>query len=192
MASSSSSRRKWKVVRIARNVNPTSWISDEDIRRKLFSLRKIKTVVSHIYMKLVSVFYSNLKMSDETFCNTVKGVDMKLIKEVWIGIVAFQPISKECFLFQIWIGHQGLIGFTMIKNDDHQQVYPISESSSANKTDSTKTEEDQWARWLCSENRLYVKIAQKDTWDSSKLKADIVIDKRLYGLKNHRSKWKGR
>ncbi|KOM41098.1 hypothetical protein LR48_Vigan04g129600 [Vigna angularis] len=132
MTSSSSSRRKWKVVRIARNVNPT-----------------------------------------------VKGVDMKLMKEVWIGIAFFQPISKEGFLFQIWIGHQGLIGFTMIKNDHHQQVYPISKSLSANKTDSTKTEEDEWAIWLCDENRLYVRIAQKDTWDSSKLKADTVIDKRL-------------
>ncbi|KOM47753.1 hypothetical protein LR48_Vigan07g145700 [Vigna angularis] len=174
MASSSSSRRKWKVARIARNTNPTGWISDEDIRRKLFSLRKIKAVVSHRYLKLVSVFYSNLKMSDETFCNTVKRVDMKLINEVWIRIVVFQPISKESFLFQIWIGHQGLIGFTMIK------------------TDSTKTKEDEWAIWLCGENRLYVRIVQKDTWDSCKLKADIVIDKRLYGLKNHRSKWKGR
>ncbi|KOM41102.1 hypothetical protein LR48_Vigan04g130000 [Vigna angularis] len=86
----------------------------------------------------------------------------------------------------------GLIGFTMIKDDDHQQVYPISESLSANKIDSTKTEEDEWARWLCGENRLYVRIAQKDTWDSSKLKANIVIVKRLYGLKNYRSKWKGR
>ncbi|KOM25472.1 hypothetical protein LR48_Vigan106s000600 [Vigna angularis] len=179
MASSSSLRRKWKVARIARNVNPIGWISDEDIRWKRFSLRKIKTVVSHRYLKLVRVFYSNLKKSDETFCNTVKGVDMKLIKEVWIGIVVFQPIRKEGFLFQIWIGHQGLIGFTMIKNDDHQQVYPMSKSWSANKTYSTKTKEDEWARWLCGENRLYVKIAQKDTWDSSKLKVDTVIDKRL-------------
>ncbi|KOM55908.1 hypothetical protein LR48_Vigan10g180000 [Vigna angularis] len=146
MASSSSSRRKWEVARIARNVNPTGWISDEDIRRNLFSLRKIKTVVSHRYLKLVSVFYSNLKMSDETFCNKVKGVDMKLIKEVWIGIVVYQPISKEGFLFHIWIGHQGLIGFTKRKNDDHQQVFPIFDSWSANKTDSTKIEEDEWAR----------------------------------------------
>ncbi|KOM37323.1 hypothetical protein LR48_Vigan03g070400 [Vigna angularis] len=107
MAFSSSSRRKWKVSWIARNVNATGRISDEDIRRKLFSIRKIKTVVSHRYLKLVSVLYSNLKMSDETFCNTIKGVDMKLIKEVWIGIVVFQPITKEGFLFQIWIGHQG-------------------------------------------------------------------------------------
>ncbi|KAG2409353.1 uncharacterized protein HKW66_Vig0000180 [Vigna angularis] len=52
IASSSSSRRKWKVARIARNANPTVWINDEDIRRKLFSLRKIKTVVSHRYLKL--------------------------------------------------------------------------------------------------------------------------------------------
>ncbi|KOM54752.1 hypothetical protein LR48_Vigan10g064400 [Vigna angularis] len=99
MASSSSSRRKWKVARIRRNANPTGWISDEDIRLKIFSLRKIKIVVSHRYLKLVSVFYSNLKMSDETFCNKVNGVDMKLIKEVWIGIVVYQPISKEGFLF---------------------------------------------------------------------------------------------
>ncbi|KOM52116.1 hypothetical protein LR48_Vigan09g077500 [Vigna angularis] len=111
MASSSSSRRKWKVARIARNANPTGWIIDEDIRQKLFSLRKIKTMVSHRYLKLVTVFNSNLKMSDETFCNKIKGVDMKLIKEVWIGIVVYQPISKEGFLFQIWIGHHGLIGF---------------------------------------------------------------------------------
>ncbi|KOM55847.1 hypothetical protein LR48_Vigan10g173900 [Vigna angularis] len=171
MASSSSSRRKWKVARIARNANPTGWISDEDIRRKLFSLRKIKTVVSHRYLKLMSVFYSNLKMSDETFCNKVKEVDMKLIKEVLIRIVVYQPISKGGFLFHIWIGHQGLIGFTKRKYDDHQQVYPISDSWSANKTDSTKTE-DEWARWLCGENRLYVRIAQKDSWGSSKLKAD--------------------
>ncbi|KOM43428.1 hypothetical protein LR48_Vigan05g103200 [Vigna angularis] len=115
MASSSSSRRKWKVGQIARNANPTGSISDEDIRRKLFSLRKIKIVVSHKYLKLVSVFYSNLKMSDETFCNKVKGLDMKLIKEVWIGIFVYQPINKEGFLFQIWIGHQGLIGFTKIR-----------------------------------------------------------------------------
>ncbi|KOM43545.1 hypothetical protein LR48_Vigan05g114900 [Vigna angularis] len=153
MASSSSSRRKWKVAQIARNVNPTVWISNEDIRQKLFSLRKIKIVISHRYLKLVSVFYSNLKMSDETFCNKVKGVDMKLIKEVWIGIVVYQPINKEGFLFQIWIRHQGLIGFTKIKNDDRQQVYPISDSWSANKTDSTKTEENEWARWLCGEAR---------------------------------------
>ncbi|KOM34689.1 hypothetical protein LR48_Vigan02g083900 [Vigna angularis] len=172
MASSSSSRRKWKVARIVRNANPTSWISDEDIRWKLFSLRKIKTVVSHRYLKLVSVFYSNVKMSDETFCNKVKGVDMKLIKEVWIGIVVHQPINKEGFLFHIWIGHQGLIGFTKRKNDDHQQVYPLSDSWSASKTDSTKTEEDEWARWLCGENRLYVRITQKDSWGSSKLKAN--------------------
>ncbi|KOM40834.1 hypothetical protein LR48_Vigan04g103200 [Vigna angularis] len=166
MAYSSSSRRKWKVARIARNANPTGWISDEDIRRKLFSLRKIKTVVSHKYLKLVSMFYSNLKMSDESFCNTIKGVDMKLIKEVSIGIVVFQPISKEGFLFQIWIGHQGLIGFTMIKNDDHQQVYPISESSSANETDSTKTEEYEWARWLCqnrSKRYLGLKFCIRET-----------------------------
>ncbi|KOM34678.1 hypothetical protein LR48_Vigan02g082800 [Vigna angularis] len=110
MSSSSSSRRKWKVARIARNANPTGWISDEDIRRKLFSLRKIKTMVSHKYLKLVRVFYSNLKMSDETFCSTVKQVDIK----VWIG---------------------------------YQQVYPISESWSANKKDLTKTEEDEWAKW---------------------------------------------
>ncbi|KOM31698.1 hypothetical protein LR48_Vigan01g125300 [Vigna angularis] len=93
MASSSSSRRKWKVARIAKNANPIGWISDEDIRRKLSSLRKIKTVVSQRYLELVSVFYTNLKMSDETFCNKVKG--MKLVKEVWIGIVVYQPISKE-------------------------------------------------------------------------------------------------
>ncbi|KOM47463.1 hypothetical protein LR48_Vigan07g116700 [Vigna angularis] len=136
---SSSSRRKWKVARIARNANPTGWIIDEDIRRKLFCLRKIKTVVSRRYLKLVTMFYSNLKMSDETFCNKVKGVDMKLIKEVWIGIVVYQPISKEGFLFQIWISHHGLIGFIREKKDDHQQVYPISDSWSANKTDSTKT-----------------------------------------------------
>ncbi|KOM34554.1 hypothetical protein LR48_Vigan02g070400 [Vigna angularis] len=172
MASSSSSRRKWKVAQIARNANPTGWISDEDIQRNLFSLRKIKTVVSHKYLKLVSVFYSNLMLSNETFCNKVKGVDMKLIKEVWIGIVVYQPINKEGFLFEIWIGHQGLIGFTKRKNDDHQQVYPISDSWSANKTDSTKTKEDEWVRWLYGENRLYVKIAQKDSWGSSKLKAD--------------------
>ncbi|KOM37639.1 hypothetical protein LR48_Vigan03g102100 [Vigna angularis] len=49
---SSSSRRKWKVAWIARNANPTSWIVDEDIRRKLFCLRKIKIVVSHRYLKL--------------------------------------------------------------------------------------------------------------------------------------------
>ncbi|KOM26374.1 hypothetical protein LR48_Vigan257s001500 [Vigna angularis] len=172
MASSSSSRRKWKVSRIARNASPTGWISDEDIRRKLFSLRKIRITVSHRYLKLVTVFYSNLKMSDENFCNKVKGVDMKLIKEVWIEIVIYQPISKEGFLFQIWIGHHGLIGFTREKNDDQQQVYPISDSSSANKTNSTKTNEDEWARWLCGENRLYVRIAQQDSWGSSKLKAN--------------------
>ncbi|WVY95073.1 hypothetical protein V8G54_034161 [Vigna mungo] len=68
-------------------------------------------MVSHRYLKLVSVFYSNLNMSDETSLS------------------------------------QGLIGFTMIKNDDHQQVYLISESWSANKTGLTKTEEDEWARW---------------------------------------------
>ncbi|KOM50283.1 hypothetical protein LR48_Vigan08g111000 [Vigna angularis] len=106
---SSSSRRKWKVARIARNVNPIGWIS-EDIRRKLFSLRKIKTVVSHKYLKLTRVFYSNLKMSDETFCSTVKRVDI-----------------------QVWIGHQ--------------RVYPISESWSANKTNLTKIEEDEWDKW---------------------------------------------
>ncbi|KOM57483.1 hypothetical protein LR48_Vigan11g051600 [Vigna angularis] len=155
---SSSSRRKWKIARIARNANPIGWIINEDIRRKLFCLRKIKIVVSHRYLKLVTMFYSNLKMSDETFCNKVKGVDMKLIKEVWIGIVVYQPISKE--------------GFHNRKKDDHQQVYPISDSWSANKTDSTKTEEDEWARWLCGENRLYVRIAQKYSWGSSKLKAD--------------------
>ncbi|WVZ16270.1 hypothetical protein V8G54_009252 [Vigna mungo] len=105
---SSSSRRKGKVARIARNVNPTRRISDEDIRGKLLSLRKIKTVVSHIYLKLVRVFYSNLKMSDETFCSIVH------LKEVWVGIV---------------------------------QVYPISESWSANKTCFKKTKEDEWARW---------------------------------------------
>ncbi|KOM28917.1 hypothetical protein LR48_Vigan617s000600 [Vigna angularis] len=44
MASSSLSRRKGKVVRIARNANPIRTISDEDIRGKLLSLRKIKTV----------------------------------------------------------------------------------------------------------------------------------------------------
>ncbi|KOM57554.1 hypothetical protein LR48_Vigan11g058700 [Vigna angularis] len=103
MASSSSSRRKWKVAWIARNANPRGWISDEDIRLKLFSPRKIKIVVSHRYLKLVSVFYSNLNMSDETFCNKVKGVDMKLIKEVWIGIVIYQPINKVGFLFQMMI-----------------------------------------------------------------------------------------
>ncbi|KOM26146.1 hypothetical protein LR48_Vigan233s001300 [Vigna angularis] len=97
MGSSSSSRRKWKVARIASNTNPIGWISDEDIRQKLFSLRKIKIMVSHRYLKLVRVFYSNLKMSDETFCSSVKRVDIK----VWIG---------------------------------HQQVYPISEYWSANKT----------------------------------------------------------
>ncbi|KOM47527.1 hypothetical protein LR48_Vigan07g123100 [Vigna angularis] len=91
MASSSSSRRKWKVARITRNANPTGWISDEDIRQKLFSLRKIKTMVSHRYLKLVSVFYSNLKMSDETFCNTVKGIDIK----VWIGHQQVYPISES-------------------------------------------------------------------------------------------------
>ncbi|WVY90938.1 hypothetical protein V8G54_036452 [Vigna mungo] len=79
-------------------------ISDEDIRGKLLSLRKIKIVVSHTYLKLVRVFYSNIKMSDETFCSTVKGVDIK-------------------------------------------QVYPISESWSANKTDLTNTEEGEWAKW---------------------------------------------
>ncbi|KAG2380555.1 uncharacterized protein HKW66_Vig0249330 [Vigna angularis] len=79
---SSSSRRKWKIARIARNANPIGWIINEDIRRKLFCLRKIKIVVSHRYLKLVTMFYSNLKMSDETFCNKVKGVDMKLIKEI--------------------------------------------------------------------------------------------------------------
>ncbi|KOM34547.1 hypothetical protein LR48_Vigan02g069700 [Vigna angularis] len=94
MASSSSSRRKGKVVRIARNDNPIGTISDEDIQGKLLSLRKIKTLVSHRYLKLVRMFYSNLK---------------------------------------IWIGYQ--------------QVYPISESWSPNKTDLTKAEEDEWAKW---------------------------------------------
>ncbi|WVZ00677.1 hypothetical protein V8G54_026746 [Vigna mungo] len=129
MASSSSSRRKGKVARIARNANPTGRISDEDIRGKLLSLRKIITVVSHRYLKLVRVFYSNIKMSDETFCSIVKGVDIK----VWIEISVFQPIRKEGFLFEKWIGHQ--------------QVYPISESWSANKIDLTKTEEDEWTKW---------------------------------------------
>ncbi|WVY95503.1 hypothetical protein V8G54_034591 [Vigna mungo] len=96
MASSSSSRRRGTVARIARNVNPTGRISGEDIREK--RLRKIKTVVSHRYLKLVRVFYSNLKMSDETFCSTVH------LKEVWIGIVIFQLIRKKGFLFQKWIG----------------------------------------------------------------------------------------
>ncbi|KOM48170.1 hypothetical protein LR48_Vigan07g187400 [Vigna angularis] len=100
MASSSSSRRKWKVARIVRNVNPTGWISHEDIRQKFCSLRKIKTVVSHRYLKLVSVFYSNLKMRDETFCNLVKGVDMKLIKVVWIWIAFFNRSAKKTFSFK--------------------------------------------------------------------------------------------
>ncbi|WVY94363.1 hypothetical protein V8G54_033451 [Vigna mungo] len=90
MASLSSSRRKGKVAHIQRNVNPTSRISDEDIRGKLLSLRKIKIVVSHRYLKLH-------------------------LREVWIGIVVFQPIKKKGFLFQKWVSHQGLIGFTMIK-----------------------------------------------------------------------------
>ncbi|WVZ23892.1 hypothetical protein V8G54_002436 [Vigna mungo] len=68
-------------------------------------------------------------MSNETFCSTIKVVDIK----VWIAIVVFQPIKKEGFLFEKWISHQ--------------QVYPISESWSANKTDLTKLKKDEWAKW---------------------------------------------
>ncbi|WVY90811.1 hypothetical protein V8G54_036325, partial [Vigna mungo] len=87
-------KKKRNVAQIQRNANPTGRVNDEDIRGKLLSLRKIKIVVSHRYMKLIRLFYSNLKI-----------------------------------------------------NDDHQQVYPISESWSANKTGLKKTEEDEWARW---------------------------------------------
>ncbi|KOM47904.1 hypothetical protein LR48_Vigan07g160800 [Vigna angularis] len=113
MVSSSSLRRKWKVARIARNANPTGWISDEDIRRKLFSLRKIKTVVSHRYLKLVKVFYSNLKMSDETFCSTVKRVDVK----VWIGHQKVYPISKS------WSANK--IDLTKIKENESAKWYAV-------------------------------------------------------------------
>ncbi|KOM51936.1 hypothetical protein LR48_Vigan09g059500 [Vigna angularis] len=113
MASSSSSRRKWKLARIARNANPIGWISDEDIRWKLFSLRKIKIVVSHRYLKLVNVFYSNLKMSDETFCNTVKGVDIK----VWIGHPQVYPI------FESWSTHK--TDLTKTKEDEWAKWYAV-------------------------------------------------------------------
>ncbi|WVY98748.1 hypothetical protein V8G54_030899 [Vigna mungo] len=165
MASSSSSRRKRKVSRISRNVNPTGRISYEDIRGKLLSLRKIKTVVSHRYLKLVRVFYSNIKMNDETFCSRVKGVDIK----VWNRIVVFQPIKKEGFLFEKWIGHQ--------------QVYPISESWSANKIDLTKTEEDDcFLRfYACFATKLTeVKIGNKDE-DHRLKKSEKIREKKSLG-----------
>ncbi|KOM41079.1 hypothetical protein LR48_Vigan04g127700 [Vigna angularis] len=108
MASSSSSRRKWKVARIARNVNPTGWISDEDIRQKLFTLRKIKTVVSPRYLKLVSVFYSNLKMSDETFCNKVNEVDMKLIKEILIHFESSESYNRTSLINKATLHKMGM------------------------------------------------------------------------------------
>ncbi|KAG2404709.1 uncharacterized protein HKW66_Vig0116310 [Vigna angularis] len=72
---SSSSRRKWKVAWIARNANPTSWIVDEDIRRKLFCLRKIKIVVSHRYLKLAIVgsFTTQVRVLVEGLRGRVRG-----------------------------------------------------------------------------------------------------------------------
>ncbi|KOM52110.1 hypothetical protein LR48_Vigan09g076900 [Vigna angularis] len=52
MASSSSSRRKEKVVRVTRNANPSGWISDDEIRGKFLFWRVIKYVVPHKYLDL--------------------------------------------------------------------------------------------------------------------------------------------
>lgn len=83
MASSSSSlRRREKVARVTRNVDPIGWIIDDEVRGKFLRWRKIKIVVPHKYLELVRVFYSNLKISDGTLCSRVKGVDIKLTEEI--------------------------------------------------------------------------------------------------------------
>ncbi|KOM54842.1 hypothetical protein LR48_Vigan10g073400 [Vigna angularis] len=52
MASSSSSRRKEKVARVTRNVNPSGWISDEETLGTFLYWRHIKFVVPHKYLDL--------------------------------------------------------------------------------------------------------------------------------------------
>lgn len=50
------------------------------------------------YPELVGVFYFNMRISDGTICSRVKGVDIKLIDEVWFEIAAFKLGGEQCYL----------------------------------------------------------------------------------------------
>ncbi|KOM40693.1 hypothetical protein LR48_Vigan04g089100 [Vigna angularis] len=49
-------------------------------------LQKFVEMADPWYPDLVKVFYCNLKISDGTLCSRVKGIDIKLTKEVWTNI----------------------------------------------------------------------------------------------------------
>ncbi|KOM40887.1 hypothetical protein LR48_Vigan04g108500 [Vigna angularis] len=63
------------------------------------------------YPNLVRVFYSNLKISDGTLCSRVKGVEIKLTKDVWTSITGFRPKDEKCHLVI-----EGMNKFSMYQN----------------------------------------------------------------------------
>ncbi|KOM31695.1 hypothetical protein LR48_Vigan01g125000 [Vigna angularis] len=86
-SSSSSSRRKEKVVRVTRNANPSRWISDEEIRGKFLFWRVIKYMKGDRYPDLVEVFYTNLRVVNGVIHSRVKGVNVTIDDNVWSHIV---------------------------------------------------------------------------------------------------------
>ncbi|KOM52125.1 hypothetical protein LR48_Vigan09g078400 [Vigna angularis] len=94
-SSSSSSRRKEKVVRVTRNANSSGWISDEEIRGKFLYWRHLKIVVPHKYLDLQlfkkeEVFYTNLRVLNGVIHSRVKGVNITIDNNVWSNIVGLK------------------------------------------------------------------------------------------------------
>ncbi|KOM55436.1 hypothetical protein LR48_Vigan10g132800 [Vigna angularis] len=73
-SSSPSSRGKGKVVRITRNVDPSGWISDEEIREMFLIWKRIKTVVPHGYLEL-DLFRKNRVFTSKS------GLKLKVLKD---------------------------------------------------------------------------------------------------------------
>lgn len=86
------------------------------------------------YPKLVRVYYSNLKIRDETLCSRVKGVHIKLTNEVWTKITCLRLGGEKCHL-----GVEGFHKFTVyqycLRNPDQIREYSHYDTGSMKKDD---------------------------------------------------------
>ncbi|XP_022640516.1 structural maintenance of chromosomes protein 1-like [Vigna radiata var. radiata] len=96
MASSSHPSRgsRGKAVAIARGVDPSGWINDDETQVRLMDGR-VKIVVPPKYLNLSlfeieGVFYNNLKIVNDDIQSRVKGVNIYIDNNVWLQVVGLK------------------------------------------------------------------------------------------------------
>ncbi|BAT96027.1 hypothetical protein LR48_Vigan02g075100 [Vigna angularis] len=97
-------------------------------------LKKFIKMADPWYPELARVFYSNLKIRDETPCSRVKGIDIKLTDEIWIEIAGLRLGGEKCHL-----GVEGFHKFTVyqdcLRNPDEVRDYSHYKTSNMKKDD---------------------------------------------------------